>query len=326
MWKTFLRLLTAVSFVASAAAAIGTAAAQEYPTRPIRFIQGFAPGGNADVITRVLGAEMSKSLSQPVIPEARVGAGGNIAAQQVARAEPDGYTLLLVTTAHLVSPALYNSLGYDPINDFAFISSVTNVPFFIVCRADSPLKSIKDLVAAAKASPGSITIGTAGIGTGQHMGLELFAAATGIKVLHVPFRGDAGAVTGLLEKSVDAIVTPGTAVFGNIEGGNFRALAIMGSERWPALKDVPTVGETVAPGFDMLAWIGVGTTHGVPTPIIKRLNTAITQAVAQPTVEEKLRSLGGFPKSSTPEEATERVKREIPMWKKLATQAGIPKR
>src|ERR1041384_1117835 len=127
-----------------------SALAQQYPTRPIRFVQGFAPGGNADVITRVLGAEIAKSLGQPVIPEARVGAGGNIAAQQVARAEPDGYTLLLVTTAHLVSPALYNALGYDPINDFAFISSVTNVPFFIVCRADSPYRSITDLVAAAK--------------------------------------------------------------------------------------------------------------------------------------------------------------------------------
>jgi tripartite-type tricarboxylate transporter receptor subunit TctC len=321
MLKTMSRLVVAASLIA-----VGTAAAQEYPTRPIRFIQGFAPGGNADVITRVLGAEMAKSLGQPVISEARVGAGGNIAAQQVARAEPDGYTLLLVTTAHLVSPALYNALGYDPINDFAFISSVTNVPFFVVCRADSPYSTINELVAAAKAKPGSITIGTAGIGTGQHMGMELFAAATGIKVLHVPFRGDSAAVTGLLEKTVDAIVTPGTAVFGNIEGGNFRALTIMGSERWPALKDVPTVAETVAPGFEMLAWIGVGTTHGVPPAIIARLNEEIRRAVALPNVEEKLRSLGGFPRSSTSEEATERVKREIPMWQELAQKAGIPRR
>src|SRR5689334_1389045 len=326
MLKTMSRLVVTMSLVAGVSAAIATAEADDYPTRPVRFIQGFAPGGNADVITRVLGAEMAKSLGQPVIPEARVGAGGNIAAQQVARAEPDGYTLLLVTTAHLVSPALYNSLGYDPINDFAFISSVTNVPFFVVCRADSPYKTINELVAAAKAKPGSITIGTAGIGTGQHMGLELFAATTGIKLLHVPFRGDSAAVTGLLEKTVDAIVAPGTAVFGNIDGGNFRALAIMGPERWPAHKDVPTVGETVAPGFEMLAWIGVGTTHGVPQPVVSRLNNVIRHAVAQPDVAERLRSLGGFPKSSTPEEATERVKREIPMWQALAQKAGIPRR
>ena len=158
-----------------------SALAQQYPTRPIRFVQGFAAGGNADGDVRVLGAEMSKSLGQPVIFDARVGAGGNIAAEQVARAEPDGYTLLLVTTAHLVSPALYNSLGYDLINDFAFISSVTNVPFFIVTHAELPYKSIKDFVYAAKAVPGALTIGTAGVGTGQHMGMELFAAATGIR-------------------------------------------------------------------------------------------------------------------------------------------------
>jgi tripartite-type tricarboxylate transporter receptor subunit TctC len=269
---------------------------------------------------------MSKSLGQPVIFDARVGAGGNIAAEQVARAEPDGYTLLLVTTAHLVSPALYNSLGYDSINDFAFISSVTNVPFFIVTHAESPYKTIKDFVDAAKAKPGTLTIGTAGVGTGQHMGMELFAAATGIKVLHVPFRGDSAAVTGLLGKTVDVIVTPGTVVFGNIQGGNFRALAITSSERWPALKDVPTVAETVSPGFEMIAWIGVGTTHGVPKPIIERLNQDIRTAIALPSVQEQLRNLGGFPKSSTPEEATERVKKEIPLWKDLAEKAGIPKR
>jgi len=181
----------------------------------------------------------------------------------------------------------------------------------------------QDFVDAAKAKPGTLTIGTAGVGTGQHMGMELFAAATGIKVLHVPFRGDSAAVTGLLGKTVDAIVTPGTVVFGNIQGGNFRALAITSSERWPALKDVPTVAETVSPGFEMIAWIGVGTTHGVPKPIIERLNQDIRAAIALPSVQEQLRNLGGFPKSSTPEEATERVKKEIPLWKDLAEKAGI---
>src|SRR3954471_9492806 len=241
----------------------GTASdAQQYPAGPIHFVQGFAPGGNADVITRVLGAELSRALRQPVISEARIGAGGNIAAEQVPRGEPEGYTLLLITTAHLVSPALYSTLCYDSINDFAFISSITNVPFFIVSHSDGSYRTIKDLVEAAKAKPGSVTIGTAGLGTGQHMGMELFASATGIKLLHVPFRGDSAAVAGLLGRSVDAIVAPGTVVLGHIQGGNFRALAITSSERWPALKDVPTVAETVSPGFEMIAWIGVGTTHG----------------------------------------------------------------
>ena len=303
-----------------------SAEAQDYPTRPIRFVQGFAPGGNADVITRVLGAVMAKALGQPVVSEARVGAGGNLAAEQVARGEPDGYALLLITTAHLVSPALYNSLGYDPVNDFAFISSVTNVPFFIVCHANSSYRTIGEFVDAARAKPGSITIGTAGIGTGQHMGMELFAAATGIKVLHVPFRGDSAAVTGLLGKNVDAIVAPGTGVFGSIGAGTLRALAITGSERWPQLKDVPTVAETVSPGFEMIAWIGVGTTRAVARPIIERLNKEIQAAIATPAVQEQLRNLGGFPRSSTPEEATERVKKEIVLWKSVADKAGISKR
>jgi tripartite-type tricarboxylate transporter receptor subunit TctC len=308
------------------ALSVAAAAAQQYPNRPIKFVQGFVAGGNADAITRVLGAELSKSLGQPVISEARVGAGGNIAAEQVARGEPDGYTLLLATTAHVVSPALYKKLNYDPVNDFAFISSVTNVPFFIVTYADSPYKTLKDLIDAARAKPGTINVGTAGIGTGQHMCLELFASTLGIKVTHVPFRGDAGAVTGLLSKNVDAIVAPASAALGNIRGGNFRALAITSKERWPALKDVPSVAETVSPNFEMIAWIGVATTHGVPRPIIDRLNSAIRGAIADPEVDKQLYNLGGFPKSSTPEEATERVKFEIARWKGVVEKAGIPKR
>jgi tripartite-type tricarboxylate transporter receptor subunit TctC len=305
---------------------VAVAGAQQYPNRPIKFVQGFVAGGNADAITRVLGAELGKLLGQPVISEARVGAGGNIAAEQVARGEPDGYTLLLATTAHVVSPALYAKLNYDPVNDFAFISAVTNVPFFILVHADSPYRTLKELVEAARAKPGTINFGTAGIGTGQHMCLELFASTLGIKVTHVPFRGDAGAVTGLLSKNVDAIVAPASAALGNINGGNFRALAITSKQRWPALKDVPSVAETVSPDFEMIAWIGIATTHGVPRPIIDRLNNAVRRAIADPGVDTQLYNLGGFPKSSTPEEATERVKFEIARWKNVAEKAGIPKR
>jgi tripartite-type tricarboxylate transporter receptor subunit TctC len=311
------------------AVVLGGAAAHaqdKYPSHPIKFVQGFPAGGNADALTRVLGSELATGLGQPVISEARVGAGGNIAAEQVARAAPDGYTLLLATTAHVVSPALYASLNYDPVGDFAFISSVTNVPFFIVTYAESPYKTIQNLVDAAKAKPGSINVGTAGIGTGQHMCLELLISTLGVKVQHVPFRGDAGAVTGLLTKNVDAIVAPATAVLGNIQGGKFRALAITGKERWPALKDVPTLAETVSPGFEMIAWIGVATTHGTPKPIVERLNQEFRRVIALPNVGEQLRNLGGLPASSTPEQATDRVKFEIARWKDVAHKAGIAPR
>ncbi len=158
------------------------------------------------------------------------------------------------------------------------------------------------------------------------MCLELFASTVGMKVLHVPFRGDAGAVTGLLGKSVDAIIAPGTAVFGNIDGGNFRALAITGTERWRTQIKVPTIAETVAPGFEMIAWIGVATTQGVPKPIVDQLAKEIQRAIAEPSVNEQLRNLGGFPRSSTPEEATARVTTEVARWKGVAEKAGLPKR
>jgi tripartite-type tricarboxylate transporter receptor subunit TctC len=323
-----MRTIGAIVFALGLAAgfAAPAVAQDKYPSRPIKFVQGFPAGGNADAITRVLGAELAKGLGQPVVSEARVGAGGNIAAEQIARGAPDGYTLLLATTAHVVSPALYASLNYDPLGDFSFISSITNVPFFIVTYSDSPYKSLKDLVNAAKTKPGAINIGSAGIGTGQHMCLELFASTLGVKIQHVPFRGDAGAVTGLLTKNVDAIVAPATAVLGNIQGGNFRALAITAKERWPALKDVPTVAETVSPDFEMIAWIGAAVAHGTPKPIVDRLNQEFRRVIALPAVDEQLRNLGGFPKSSTPEEATERVKFEIARWKDVGQKAGISKR
>lgn len=298
-------------------------AAQDYPNRPIRFLQGFAPGGNADVIARVLGDDMSKALGQPVVAEARAGAGGNLASEQVARAAADGYTMVLLTTAHVISPALNKSLSFDPVKDFEFVSTVTDFPFFFVVHADSPHKTIADLVAAAKAKPGSVTIGTAGVGTGQHMCTELFASFTNTKFVHVPFRGDAAAVTALLGNSVDAIVAPGTAILGNIEGGKFRALAISGNERWGPLPQVPTVAETVAPGFEMMAWIGVATTKGVPAPVVARLNKAVRDAVAAPAVDKRLRELGGVPKSSTPQEMADKVAFQVQRWKEVAQKAGI---
>jgi tripartite-type tricarboxylate transporter receptor subunit TctC len=297
--------------------------AQDFPTRPIRFLQGFAPGGNADTIARVLAEEMSKTLGQPVVAEARPGAGGNLASEQVARAAADGYTMVLLTTAHVISPALNKSLNFDPVSDFAFVSAVTDFPFFIVVNANSPHKTIADLVAAAKAKPGTITIGTAGVGTGQHMCTELFASFTNTKFVHVPFRGDSAAVTALLGSSVDAIVAPGTAILGNIEGGKFRALAISGTERWAPLPQVPTVAETVAPGFEMMAWIGTATTKGVPAPVVARLNKAVREAVAVPGVDKRLRDLGGVPKSSTPQEMTDKVAFQVKRWKGVAQKAGI---
>lgn len=302
-----------------------SAAASDFPNRPIRFLQGFASGGNADIISRVLADEMSKTLGQSVITEAKPGAGGNLASDTVAKATPDGYTIVLLTTAHVISPALSKAQNFDPVGDFEFISTVTDFPFFIVVNADSRFKTIEELVAEARSKPGTLTVGTAGVGTGQHMSSELLAVSLGTKFVHVPFRGDSGAVTGLLGKNVDFIVAPGTAIFGNIEAGQFRALATSGAERWPSLSKVPTLSESAAKGLDVMAWTGVATAKGTPKPIIDRLNAAVLQAMKTSTVRDRLTKLGGYPRSSSPEEMTSKVKSQVQLWKDVAAKAGIEK-
>jgi tripartite-type tricarboxylate transporter receptor subunit TctC len=314
-----------LSLAAILALAPGGALAQDYPARQIHFLQGFAPGGNADAIARVLGEELSKAVGQPVVVESRAGAG-NRAADAVAKAAPDGHTLLLMTTAHVISAALYRSLPFDPINDFAFITTVSELPHFIVVNAaKSPHKTIGDLIAAAKAKPGGVNFGTAGVGTGQHLASELLNASIGARMVHVPYRGDSGAVTGLLAGDVDFIMAPLPAVMGNIQAGSFRVLASTAGRPWPVLPDVPPIASALPQFGEVLPWIGVATTRGVPRPIVEKLNTQLRRIIALPQVEKRLRDFGGEPASSTPERITEKVRSEIARWSKVIAEAGIPR-
>ncbi len=312
--------------LAGALFAFDAAVAQDFPTRPIRFLQGFAAGGNADTISRVLAEEMSKTFKPGFVNEAKAGAGGNLASDTVAKADADGYSIVLFTTGHVISPALNKSLGFDPVEDFSFVSTVSEFPFFIVVGADSRFKSVADLMKEAREKPGSLTVGTAGVGTGQHMCSELFAVSLKSKFVHVPYRGDAGAVTALLSGNVDFIIAPGTAIFGQIEAGKFRALAVSGKERWASLPNVPTIAESGAPGFEVLAWTGVATTKGVAKPVVDKLNAEVRRAIAVPAVAEKLKSLGSVPVSSTPAEVTEKVRNQVKLWKDVAEKAGLEKR
>jgi len=303
----------------------GVAAAQDYPSRSIRFLQGFAPGGNADVISRLLGEELSKALGQPVVPEAHPGAGGNLATDIAAKAAPDGYTIVLLTTGHVISAALYKSLPFDANTDLQYISTVSDFPFFFVVRADSKYRVIADIVVAAKAKPGAVTFGTAGVGTGQHLTGELFATTVGAKMIHVPFRGDSAALTGLLSGDIDFIVAPATAISGNIAAGTLRPLAVSGPARWQGWPEVPTVAETVAPGFHVLAWSGVATARGVPRPVVDRLNAELGRILALPHVKNRLAELGSTARASTPEAMAERVRTEIARWRSVIDTAGIPR-
>ena len=304
---------------------ISRAGAEDYPTHSIRFLQGFAPGGNADVISRVLGEELSKALGQPVVPEARAGAGGNLATDAIAKAAPDGYTIVLLTTGHVISAALYKSLPFDPNSDLQYISTVSDFPFFFVVKADSKYKSMADIVATAKAGHGAMNYGSAGVGTGQHLTGELLSTLVGARMTHVPFRGDSAALTGLLSGDIDFIIAPATAVSGNIQAGTLRALGTSGPARWDQLPDVPTIAETVAPGFEVLAWTGVATTRGVPRPIVDRLNAEFRKILAMPHVKKRLAELGSTAHASSPEEMSERVRTQIARWNKVIDTAGIPR-
>ena len=307
------------------AALFSGASAADYPTKPVRFLQGFAPGGNADIISRIIGEELQPALGQPIVYESRAGAGGNLASETIATAEPDGYSLVLLTTGHTIGGALYKSLKFDPVKDFSFISTTTEIPFFFVVNSKSRFQTIQELVAAAKVKPDAVTFGTAGVGTGQHLTGELFASSIRAKLLHVPFRGDSAAVTALLSSDIDFIIAPGTAIFGNIQGGMFRALAISSKERWPAQPNVPTLAETATKDVDVPAFSGIATTKGVPADIIQRLNKEIRRIVALPSVVKKLNDIGNVPKSSTPEEITTLVSSQIARWNGVIDKAGIPR-
>lgn len=318
-------LIRALALGVMAVMASTAAAAPDYPTRPVRFLHGFAPGGNADVIARLLGEELSRGLGQPVVVEAHAGAGGNLATDIAAKAAPDGYTIVLLTTGHVISAALYKQLPFDANTDLQYVSTVSDFPFFFVVTADSQSRDIAAVVAAARSRPDAVTFGSAGVGTGQHLTGELFATSVGARMIHVPFRGDSAALAGLLSHDIDVLVAPAPAVSGGIAAGTLRALATSAPAPWPGWPQVPTVADTVAPGFAVLAWSGVATAKGVPRPVVDRLNAEFARILALPDVEHRLADLGSTARASTPEAMAERVRTEIARWRGVIDTAGIPR-
>lgn len=299
--------------------------AQDYPNRPIKIIQGFAPGGNADSIARVLGQEMSKSMGQPIIVEAKPGAGGNIAAEAVARAQPDGYTLLLAVGGHTVSGALYKTLGYKSVEGFEWISTATVFPFVLSVRSDSPQQSVGELLALAGTKADGVSYGSAGVGSTQHLTGALLASVTGKQLLHVPYKGDAAALAALLAGDVNFVIAPGTATLPHVKGGRLKAIAVSGATRWQGLPDVPTVQEAGVPGFDVGSWAGLATTAGTPRAIVDKLNAEMQKALQSPEVRARLEGFGGEVRGSTPEEMRNRVASEVQRWSKVIAEAHIPR-
>lgn len=318
------RDLLALGAALGASAAL-PARAQAWPERPIKIYQGFAPGGNADAIARAVGVELGKTLGQPVVVESQTGAGGTIAAGSVARAKPDGYTLLLATGGHAVAGALYQHLPYKTVADFEAISTVTFFPFLVVVRADARLRSFGDVLEAARARPDAVSYGSAGIGSTHHLAGELLAKMAKVPMLHVPYRGDAAAVTALLSGDVPFIIAPPTAVMSNIQAGKLRALATTGPQRWPGLPGVPTVAEQGVPGYDVRSWAGLLAPAGTPRPIVDRLNADTHKALLAPAVRQRLEDMGGEARGSTPDEMKAMVTRELEKWTMVVAESQIPR-
>jgi tripartite-type tricarboxylate transporter receptor subunit TctC len=318
--RTLLRAAAALPF----ATAAGRGNAQAYPSRPIRIFQGFGPGGNADTIARLIGNEIAKTLGQPVVVETRPGAGGNLAAETVAKAPPDGYSLLLVTGGHTVSGAIYRNLPYDPVDGFEMISTITQFPFLFVVRADSPYQTLRALLDAGRAKPDAIAYASAGIGSTHHLTGELLAKMSGVPMLHVPYKGDAAAITSLLGGEIPLAVGTPTVVMPQARGGKLRVLAVSGGARWSVMPEVPTADEAGVPGFDVRSWTGLAATGGTPRPIIERLNAEIQRALQLPEVRARIDTLGAETRGSTPQELRDRVAAELARWKKVISDSKIP--
>lgn len=293
----------------------------EFPKRPIRILAGFSAGSTVDIMARLTGQKMTETWGQPVIVDNRPSAGGIIAAEIVAKASPDGHTLLSVSAGHAVSAALYKSLPYDTMKDFAGITRFANVPSILVVSPASGINSIKDLVALAKAKPGALTYSTPGIGSANHLAGELMKSLAGIDVTHVPFKGIPEAMTASMTGAVTFNLSPILNVMPAVSSGKLVALATTTGSRASALPDVPTLGEAGVKGYVFDPWFGILTTGRTPRAIVDTLNREVVRAMALPDVKARLASLGAEPATTTPEQFDAHVRNEIEKFRKIV-QAG----
>jgi tripartite-type tricarboxylate transporter receptor subunit TctC len=303
---------------------LGLASAQSYPTKPLKLVTPFPPGGSADVIARLAADRLSEGLGQPVVVDNRPGAGGLVGNEYAAKQAPDGYTLLLITGAYPVQGAMMKSLPFDPLRDIAMVSMLTSYPFVISVRTDSRFKTLGDLIAEAKANPGKLNYPSSGIGTVHHLSGELLCAMAGVDITHVPFRGGASPLTELLGGRVDLLLEAMTLSIGQIRSGKLRPLAVTSKERWKALPDVPSVNETL-PGYEVISFIGLGATGNTPAPIIERLNAEVRKFLAKPETAKRFVDLGGEPHATSPDEMRAFIERDIARWKGVIEARHIEK-
>jgi len=303
---------------------MGPSNADDYPSRPIRLIVPYAPGGGADTVARIIARRVGDTIGQTIVIENRGGAGAIIGTDMVAKAEPDGYTLLLGQSGPIsINPAVYQDLRYDPIKDFAPITMTTAYPYILVVNAKLPVKSLQGLVALAKSKPGSMNYGTTGIGAANHLVAELFSSKAGLKMAHIPYRGTALAVADLVSEQVTLVFGDPISVLPHMQAGTLRALAVTSTQRSAVAPEVPTIAESGFPGFDAIAWHGILAPAKTPVNIIKKLNTEIVNALQQPETKALLVNQAMQTVGNSPEEFAAFIKQDIAIWKAVAAAADV---
>ncbi|MGZ8201641.1 MAG: Bug family tripartite tricarboxylate transporter substrate binding protein [Burkholderiales bacterium] len=318
-----IRIIAAVS-ACLAIGAVANAGEQSYPVKPVRMVIPFPPGGTTDILGRIASQKLSEALGQQVVPDNRSGASGNIGTEQVAKAPPDGYTLLTAPGSTLtIHPSLYAKLGFDPLRDFAPVTILAGVPNLLVVHPSLPVRNVKELIALAKSKPDQLNYASTGAGQSTHLSMELFKNMAGVKIVHVPYKGSAPAVTDLLGGHVPMMFDNMPSALPHVKAGKLRALGVSTSKRSPTAPDVPTVAESGLPDFDVTVWFAVLAPAATPRDIVTRLNRVLVKALQGADVREKLASQGAEPIGNTSEQFTGQMKADLAKWAKVVKAANI---
>ena len=312
----------AAALAAAISLASGGALAQAFPTKPIRFIMPYPPGGSSEILARPIALEMSKNLGQQVVIDYKPGAGSTIGADITAKSPPDGHTIVMLLTAHAINASLMPKLPYDTLKDFASVTLAATLPLVVVVNSQSPIQSLQELIAAAKASPGKLNYASAGAGNTSHLAVEYFKSVVGLDLAHVPYKGSGPAVTALLAREVDLIFDSLSSSLAQIQGGKFRAIGVSTSKRSHVLPQVPTIIESGVPGFDISVWYGVFAPAATPPAVVQKLNAEIVKAMNAVAAKEKIEGYGYQIVGSTPAQLDAHVKAEMTRWAKVVKDSG----
>ncbi len=317
-----MRLLETSLAALTLACSASVALAQAYPSKPIRLVVGFTPGGGVDINARLLGPKITEYLGQQVIVENRPGAGTNIANEYVAKSPPDGYTLLINTAAVAINMSLYKKVAYDALRDFAPVSVFSMSPNILVVHASVPVKTVKELVALARSRPGQLNFSSAGAGTTQHLAGELFNLRTGTKMVHVPYRGSAPSLTALISGEVELTYANIPAISAHVKAGRLRPIANLGTKRSEQLPQVPIMREAGVKGVEVVVWYGVLAPAATPRDVVNRLAETIARAARAPDMQQRLQDLGAEPVGNTPEEFSKLFREEVARWAEVVKVSG----